>query len=268
LFRRCAPTSRPFERDPACHSYLDAFLFYKGFHALECYRVAHWLWRDERGAMALFLQSRISQLFAVDVHPAAKIGRGIMFDHATGIVIGETAVVEDDVSIMQDVTLGGTGKESGDVIQDPPRRAAVLCQGVGQYRGPENIAASARFGGVSSPAAPPWVPAKLVNCTAENPSAMNHSSRGRTIRGEERYRCDRRRAVSGLRERRTPRCARPPLKCAAAPERCPRGTSEVNGGCELRWAERSKSVTGDEPLYRARRAPAALSGCPTQRGLG
>jgi serine O-acetyltransferase len=95
-----ADLSAVFERDPACHSYLDAFLFYKGFHALESYRVAHWLWHEGRKAMALFLQSRISQLFAVDVHPAAKIGRGIMFDHATGIVIGETAVVEDDVSIM------------------------------------------------------------------------------------------------------------------------------------------------------------------------
>src|SRR5882757_2757360 len=119
-----ADLSAVFERDPACHSYLDAFLFYKGFHALESYRIAHWLWREGRKAMALFLQSRISQLFAVDVHPAAKIGRGIMFDHATGIVIGETAVVEDDVSIMQDVTLGGTGKESGD--RHPKIRRGVL----------------------------------------------------------------------------------------------------------------------------------------------
>src|SRR5439155_18406642 len=106
------------------HSYLDAFLFYKGFHALECTRVAHWLCREGRKAMALFFQSRISQKFAVDVHPAAKIGQGIMFDHATGIVIGETAVVEDDVSIMQDVTLGGTGKESGD--RHPKIRRGVL----------------------------------------------------------------------------------------------------------------------------------------------
>src|SRR6185295_12921971 len=109
-----ADLSAVFERDPACHSYLDAFLFYKGFHALESFRVSHWLWQEGRKAMGLFLQSRISQLFSVDVHPAAKIGQGIMFDHGTGIVIGETAVVEDDVSIMQDVTLGGTGKESGD----------------------------------------------------------------------------------------------------------------------------------------------------------
>src|SRR3954465_799153 len=119
-----ADLSAVFERDPACHSYLDAFLFYKGFHALESWRISHWLWHEGRKAMALFLQSRISQLFAVDVHPAAQIGRGIMFDHATVIVIGETAVVEDDVSIMQDVTLGGTGKESGD--RHPKIRRGVL----------------------------------------------------------------------------------------------------------------------------------------------
>ena len=119
-----ADLSAVFERDPACHSYVDAFLFYKGFHALESYRIAHWLWSEGRKAMALFLQSRISQLFAVDIHPAARIGRGIMLDHATGIVIGETAVVEDDVSIMQDVTLGGTGKESGD--RHPKIRRGVL----------------------------------------------------------------------------------------------------------------------------------------------
>ena len=109
-----ADLSAVLDRDPACHSFVEAFLYYKGFHSLECYRIAHWLWHHDRKAMALFFQSRISQLFAVDIHPAAKMGRGIMIDHATGVVIGETAVVEDDVSIMQDVTLGGTGKESGD----------------------------------------------------------------------------------------------------------------------------------------------------------
>ena len=119
-----ADLSAVFDRDPACHSYVEAFLFYKGFHALEGYRIAHWLWTQERKAMALFLQSRISQLFAVDIHPAAEMGRGIMIDHATGVVIGETAVVEDDVSIMQDVTLGGTGKEDGD--RHPKIRRGVL----------------------------------------------------------------------------------------------------------------------------------------------
>lgn len=176
-----ADLSAVFERDPACHSYLDAFLFYKGFHALECHRVAHWLWREGRESMALFLQSRISQLFAVDVHPAAKIGRGIMFDHATGIVIGETAVVEDDVSIMQDVTLGGTGKESGD--RHPKIRRGVLLSLGAKVLGNIEIGEYSRVGAgsVVLKSVPPGctavgVPAKLVNCeSGENPSQqMNH----------------------------------------------------------------------------------------------
>jgi serine O-acetyltransferase len=103
-----------FTRDPVCQSHLQALLFYKGFHALTAWRVAHWLWQQDRKAMAYFLQNRISVLFAVDIHPAATIGSGVMLDHATGIVIGETATVADNVSILQDVTLGGTGKETGD----------------------------------------------------------------------------------------------------------------------------------------------------------
>lgn len=112
------------ERDSACCSASTPFLFFKGFHALQSYRVAHWLWQNGRQSLALFLQNRISVVFAVDIHPAAKIGEGIMFDHATGIVIGQTAVVEDNVSIMQSVTLGGTGKESGD--RHPKVRNGVL----------------------------------------------------------------------------------------------------------------------------------------------
>jgi serine O-acetyltransferase len=113
-----------YERDPACHSYVQAFLFFKGFHALECYRIAHWLWTRGRKPMALFFQNRMSTLFAVDIHPAARMGRGIMMDHATGIVIGETAVVEDDVSMLHGVTLGGTGKENED--RHPKIRRGVL----------------------------------------------------------------------------------------------------------------------------------------------
>jgi len=109
-----ADLSAVFERDPACHSYVQAFLFFKGFHALESYRVAHFLWRGGRRLMALFIQNRMSDLFAVDIHPAATLGRGIMIDHATGVVIGETAVVGDDVSMLHGVTLGGTGKENED----------------------------------------------------------------------------------------------------------------------------------------------------------
>jgi len=109
-----ADLSAVFQRDPACHSYVQAFLFFKGFHALQSYRVAHYLWLQGRKTMALFIQNRMSDLFAVDIHPAAKLGRGIMIDHATGVVIGETAVVGDDVSMLHGVTLGGTGKQNED----------------------------------------------------------------------------------------------------------------------------------------------------------
>lgn len=102
------------DRDPACRSFLQPFLFFKGFQALQTHRVAHWLWGEGRDTLAFFFQSRVSELFNVDIHPAAQIGSGVMFDHATGIVIGETAVVGDDSSILQGVTLGGTGKEFGD----------------------------------------------------------------------------------------------------------------------------------------------------------
>ena len=112
------------QRDSACDNSSTPFLFFKGYHALQAYRVAHWLWNHGRRELALFLQNRISVVFGVDIHPAARIGQGIMLDHATGIVIGETAVVEDNVSIMQSVTLGGTGKESGD--RHPKIRAGVM----------------------------------------------------------------------------------------------------------------------------------------------
>ncbi|HJV36313.1 serine O-acetyltransferase [Geomonas sp.] len=102
------------ERDPAAQGLAQPFLHYKGFHALESYRVAHWLWNNNRKPMAFFLQNRISEVFAVDIHPAARMGKGILIDHGTSVVIGETAVVGDDVSMLHEVTLGGTGKESGD----------------------------------------------------------------------------------------------------------------------------------------------------------
>ena len=173
-----ADLSAVFERDPACHSYVDAFLFYKGLHALESYRIAHWLWHKDRKAMALFLQSRISQIFAVDIHPAAKMGKGIMLDHATSIVIGETAVIEDDVSIMQDVTLGGTGKESGD--RHPKIRRGVLLSLGAKILGNIEIGEYSRVGAgsVVLKSVPPHctavgVPAKLINCDCgERPSHM------------------------------------------------------------------------------------------------
>jgi serine O-acetyltransferase len=112
------------ERDPACRTYLQPFLYFKGYGGLQSYRIAHWLWEQEREILAYHLQSRVSELFAVDIHPAAQIGAGVFIDHAHGIVIGETAVVEDDVSMLHSVTLGGTGKAGGD--RHPKIRRGVL----------------------------------------------------------------------------------------------------------------------------------------------
>ena len=103
-----------FERDPACHRFLQPILFFKGFQAVQAYRVGHWLWKSGRIDLAYFVQMRVSEVFGVDIHPAAVVGRGIMIDHAHSIVIGETAVVGDNVSMLHSVTLGGTGKEDGD----------------------------------------------------------------------------------------------------------------------------------------------------------
>jgi serine O-acetyltransferase len=102
------------ERDPACHRFVQPLLYFKGFQAIQAYRVANWLWRQGRRDMAYMIQMRTSEAFGVDIHPAAKIGKGLMIDHAHSIVIGETAVVGDNVSMLHSVTLGGTGKEEED----------------------------------------------------------------------------------------------------------------------------------------------------------
>ncbi|MCJ8139219.1 serine O-acetyltransferase [Falsirhodobacter halotolerans] len=103
-----------FDRDPACETYLQPILFFKGYQALQAYRIGHWLWTHDRREMAYFIQTRVSEVFGVDIHPNARMGRGVMLDHAHSIVIGETAVVGDNVSMLHSVTLGGTGKEDGD----------------------------------------------------------------------------------------------------------------------------------------------------------
>ena len=113
-----------YSRDPACPDLSTPFLFFKGFHALQAHRVAHWLWRQGRTTLAAFFQNQIGASLGVDFHPAAQVGSGIMLDHATGIVVGETAVIEDDVSILHSVTLGGSGKDSGD--RHPKIRRGVL----------------------------------------------------------------------------------------------------------------------------------------------
>ncbi len=112
------------DRDPATNRFLEPVLYYKGFHAIETHRLAHWLWGRGRRDFAYYLQSRASAAFQCDINPAVRIGQGIFLDHATGLVVGETAVIEDDVSILQEVTLGGTGKEAGD--RHPKIRRGVL----------------------------------------------------------------------------------------------------------------------------------------------
>ncbi|GGH57997.1 serine O-acetyltransferase [Frigidibacter albus] len=102
------------DRDPACHRFLQPVLFFKGYQAIQAYRIGHWLWQQGRRDMAYFVQMRVSEVFGVDIHPGARIGQGIMIDHAHSIVIGETAVVGDNVSMLHSVTLGGTGKDDGD----------------------------------------------------------------------------------------------------------------------------------------------------------
>ena len=103
-----------FDRDPACHTFIQPLLYFKGFQALQCYRIGHFLWKEKRHEIAYHVQMRVSELFGVDIHPNAVMGQGILIDHAHAIVIGETSVVGDNVSMLHAVTLGGTGKEGGD----------------------------------------------------------------------------------------------------------------------------------------------------------
>lgn len=132
------------ERDPACFSPLEPLLFFKGFLALSTYRVSHQLWQDGRRWLALYLQSIASESFAVDIHPAARIGCGILLDHATSFVVGETAIIEDDVSILHEVTLGGTGKDSGE--RHPIVRSGVLLGAGAKILGRVVIGTGAKVG--------------------------------------------------------------------------------------------------------------------------
>ena len=112
------------DRDPAATRLMEPLLYFKGFHAIQTHRLAHALWKAGRKDFALYLQSRSSEAFQTDIHPAARIGKGIFLDHATGLVVGSTAVIDDDVSMLHGVTLGGTGKERGD--RHPKIRRGVL----------------------------------------------------------------------------------------------------------------------------------------------
>ena len=155
------------DRDPACDRYLDPLLYFKGFQAIQTHRLAHWLWNNGRQDFALYLQSVSSAVFQVDIHPRVKMGQGIFFDHATGIVVGATSVIEDDVSILQGVTLGGTGKESGD--RHPKIRHGVLIGAGAKVLGNLEIGSCSRIaaGSVVLMEVPPkttvaGVPAKIV----------------------------------------------------------------------------------------------------------
>jgi serine O-acetyltransferase len=182
LLRRMVRDMRAvMDRDPACRSVLQPFLFFKGTAALEAYRVAHFLWLRERHILAYHFQSQISELFQVDIHPAARLGEGIFIDHGTGIVIGETTVVEDDVSILQGVTLGGNGKERGD--RHPKIGRGVLISVGAKVLGNIRVGEGARIGAgsVVLHEVPPHctaagVPAKLVRCAspADPASSMDH----------------------------------------------------------------------------------------------
>ncbi|HUE15143.1 MAG TPA: serine O-acetyltransferase [Planctomycetaceae bacterium] len=169
------------ERDPATQTFSQPFLYFKGFQALQSYRIAHWLWEHRHKSLALFLQNRISQVFAVDIHPAARIGHGILIDHGTGVVIGETSVVENDVSMLHEVTLGGTGKETGD--RHPKVREGVLIGAGAKILGNVEIGKGAKVGAgsVVLDDVPPHctvagVPARIVGCPqeAEPALSMNH----------------------------------------------------------------------------------------------
>lgn len=155
------------ERDPSNAEILTPFLYFKGFLALQGHRVAHWLWHHNKVHMSRHIQSRISEVLGVDIHPAAQMGQGIMLDHGSGLVIGETAVVEDQVSILQDVTLGGTGKETGD--RHPKIRRGALIGAGAKILGNIEVGVGAKVGAgsvvvasVAAHTSVAGVPARLV----------------------------------------------------------------------------------------------------------
>jgi len=170
------------QRDPASERLSVPFLYYKGFQGLQMYRVAHWLWHQERRGLALYLQSRISEVFALDIHPGAKIGCGILIDHATSLVIGETAVVGDNVSMLHEVTLGGTGKDAGD--RHPKVESGVLIGAGAKILGNVYIGEGAKIGAgsvvlndVPAHCTVAGIPAKAVgNCPCDQPALeMDHT---------------------------------------------------------------------------------------------
>lgn len=177
------------ERDPACHRELEPLLYFKGFQGLLAYRVAHHLWNAERRDLALLLQSLISRKLTIDIHPAARLGRGVMIDHGHGVVIGQTAVVGDGVSILHGVTLGGNGKEDGD--RHPKIGADVLIGARASILGNITVGRCSRVaaGSVVLQDVPPCktvagVPAKIVGDAGCNNPARNMDHRIEGCGGE------------------------------------------------------------------------------------
>ncbi len=173
------------QRDPACRKYSQPLLYFKGYLSIQAQRVAHYYWHQDRVHLALFLQSRISDVLGVDIHPAAKIGKGFFIDHATGVVIGETAVVEENVSMLHGVTLGGTGKERGD--RHPKIRRGVLISTGAKILGNIEVGEGAKVAAgavVLDDVAPhttvAGMPARPVGDTAADQPAleMDHRFRG------------------------------------------------------------------------------------------
>lgn len=169
-----------YDRDPATHRLMQPVLFYKGYQALQAYRIGNWLWRQGRRDLAYFVQMRCSEAFGVDIHPAATIGTGVMIDHAHSIVIGETAVVGNDVSMLHSVTLGGTGKEDGD--RHPKIGNGVMIGAGAKVLGNIHVGHSSRIaaGSVVLSEVPPCktvagVPARIVGDAgcAEPSNTMN-----------------------------------------------------------------------------------------------
>lgn len=163
------------DRDPACRGLLQPFLFFKGFLALQTHRIAHHIWGQGRETLAFYFQSRASELFGVDIHPAARIGTGVMLDHATAITIGETAVVGDDCSLLHGVTLGGTGKEVGD--RHPKIGRGVLLSVGAKVLGNIHVGDEAKVAAgsvvlkdVPSRCTVAGVPARIVGCDCAQPA--------------------------------------------------------------------------------------------------
>lgn len=171
-----------YDRDPACDRYVVPLLYYKGYQAIQAHRVAHWLYQRQRTSFALYIQNQVATRFSVDIHPAARLGKGLMLDHATGLVVGETAVIGDSVSMLHGVTLGGCGLSTGD--RHPKVRDGVLLSAGAKLLGNIEVGAGARIaaGSVVLSDVPPnataaGVPAKIVGQAGKKPAALDMDQR-------------------------------------------------------------------------------------------